>query len=232
MAEGSLIATTITATANNTSAGATATSLALAKNLSLPDWLALCVQLGRVDNAVKCWIGRMDYVVALIREWQTLIAGLLGVVAGIIAYIGAIKAARRQVAVLTDQIEDMRTARRQADERRLSAIKWAIRAEGRRLDVAIVALRRAMPSRPQPANRIREQLVIKSSPLLRGEREDISLLDDQTRTRLEAVVVYLDEYNALIETAVAGDQGPLIEQKTLDVLDRLAAAVREIDSVL
>jgi hypothetical protein len=174
----------------------------------------------------------MDCVVAFVREWQTIIAGLLGVVAGILAYIGAIKAARRQVAALTEQIEDMRAARRQADERRLSAIKWAIRAEGRRLDVAIVALRRALPSRPQPANRSREQLVIKSSPLLRGEREDISLLDDQTRTRLEAVAVYLDEYNALIETAVAGDQGPLIEQKALDVLDRLAAAVREIDSVL
>jgi hypothetical protein len=77
--------------------------------------------------------------------WQPLIAGLI---AGILAVTaaaltvwailrsanrqiteaqGQIKAAQRQVAALEAQIEDTRDARRQADERRLSVIKWAIR---------------------------------------------------------------------------------------------------------
>jgi hypothetical protein len=82
----------------------------------------------------------MDYYVALARDWQSLIAGVLGLAAGIIAYIGAIKAARRQVAALRDQIEDTRVARRQAYERRLSVVKWAVRAEGDGSFAARVAL--------------------------------------------------------------------------------------------
>jgi hypothetical protein len=170
--------------------------------------------------------------VALAREWQSLIAGLLGLVAGVIAYIGAIVAARRQVAALRDQIEDARTARRLADERKLSVIKWAVRAEGRRLEVAVSALRRALPSAPQPAARLREQLVITSSPLLRGEREEISLLDDQTRTLLQQLAGILDEYNLRIETAVVVGQGPQIDQEILALVDRLAEAVQEIHSIL
>src|SRR5215472_566175 len=111
-------------------------------------------------------VNRMDGFVALAREWQSLIAGALGLAAGVIAYIGAINAARRQVGALKDQIEDARAASRQVDERRLSVIKWAVRAEVRRLEISISALRRALPSAPQPANRLTEQLVIESSPLL------------------------------------------------------------------
>jgi len=60
----------------------------------------------------------------LAREWQTLLAGLLGLGGGVLAYIGAIRAGRRQVAAVTNQIEDARSARRQIDERRLSVIRW------------------------------------------------------------------------------------------------------------
>jgi hypothetical protein len=162
-------------------------------------------------------------------EWQSLIAGLLGVVAGVIAYKGAIAAARRQVAALKEQIEDVQAARRQADERRLSVIKWAVKVEGKRLEAAISALRgNALPSKPQPANRTWEQLIIESSPLLRGEREDISLLDDQTRGLLEELAGIIDEYNSRIQTAVFSVQGPLIEQTTLGLIDRLAKVVQEI----
>jgi hypothetical protein len=174
----------------------------------------------------------MDYCVALAREWQSLIAGVLGLVAGIIVYIGAINAARRQVAVLKDQIEDARAASRQADERRLSVIKWAVRAEVRRLETSISALRRALPSAPQPANRLAEQLVIESSRLLTGEREEIALLDDKTRALLERLAGILDEYNRRIETAVVVGQGPLIDQEIFDAIDRLAEAVGEIRSVV
>ena len=63
-------------------------------------------------------------------------------------------------------------------------VKWAVKAEIRRLEISIAALRRALPSGPQPANRRTEQLVIESSPLLTGEREEIALLDDKTRALL------------------------------------------------
>jgi len=168
-------------------------------------------------------------VVGIANEWQSLIAGLLGLAAGLIAYRGAIVAARRQIAALKEQIEDVQAARRQADERRLSVIKWAVRVEGKRLEAAIAALRgNALPSGPQPANRTREQLIIESSPLLRGEREEISLLDDQTRGLLEELAGIIDEYNSRIQTAVFAVQGPLIEQTTLGLIDRLAEVVQEI----
>jgi hypothetical protein len=168
------------------------------------------------------------------RDQGSIIAGVLALAAGIIAYIGAIKAANRQVAALKEQIEDTRTARRLADERRLSVVKWAIRAEGTRLQAAVLALRgRALPSAPQPAARPRQQLVIDSSPLLRGERDEISLLDDETRLRLEAVAGILDEYNLRIQTAVdAGGLGPLIDQEILALVDRLAVAVEELRSIV
>src|SRR5215470_10176631 len=58
-------------------------------------------------------IGKMQYpVYEFFRDQGSIIAGVLALAAGIIAYIGAIKAANRQVAVLKDQIEDARTERR------------------------------------------------------------------------------------------------------------------------
>jgi hypothetical protein len=183
-------------------------------------------------------------VATVVQVTDTLIAGLLSLAAGIIAFIGAMWAGHRQIAAVRDQIKDEQAARRQADERRLSVIKWAIKVEAARLDAAVSALRgNALPSAPQPAARSREQLVIQSSPLLRGEREEISLLDDQTRTHLEKVAGLLDEYNSRIQTAVglapAGDASglgglgyPLIDQDILTLVNYLAEAVREMHSVL
>jgi hypothetical protein len=168
-------------------------------------------------------------VTGVAHEWQSLIAGLLGLAGGVIAYLGAIRAANRQVAALKDQIKDAQTARRLTDERRLSVIKWAVSAEGRRLDAVVSALRhRALPSAPQPAARRREQLIIRSSPLLRGEWEEIALLDDRTRGLLEELAELVDKYNSRIETAVEQGHGPLIEQETLDLIDHLAEAVKKM----
>ena len=168
------------------------------------------------------------------RDQGSIIAGVLALAAGIMAYIGAIKAANRQVAVLKDQVEDARRERRLTDKRRLSVIKWALRAEGTRLHATVLALRgRALPSAPQAAARRRQQLLIDSSPLLRGEWDEISLLDDQTRARLEEVAGILDEYNLRIQTAVDVGLGPnpLIDQEILALVDRLAVAVQELRSI-
>ena len=168
------------------------------------------------------------------RDQGSIIAGVLALAAGIMAYIGAIKAANRQVAVLKDQVEDARTERRLTDKRRLSVIKWALRAEGTRLHAVVLALRgRALPSAPQPAARSAEQLVIESSPLLRGEHgTEMALLDDQTRAVLEKVAGIVAEYNSRIETAVVVNQGPLIDHEILALVDSLAVAVQELRSIL
>ena len=171
---------------------------------------------------------------SLLYEWQTLAAGLLGVLGGVIAYLGAITSGRRQVAALREQIEDARAARQQHDQRRLSVVGWAVWAEGRRLETAVWARKgRALPSGPQLASaRRREQLVIESSPLLRGEREDVALLDDETRVLLQRVADALHRYNACIETARSGSQEqPFIEQETLDAMEELAARVQSLQAL-
>ena len=96
---------------------------------------------------------------------------------------------------------DRRRAIRAPSDRRAQAQRhqMAVRTEANRLAAAVTALRnRALPSGPQPAARSREQLVIESSPLLRGEREEISLLDDRTRAHLEKLARVLDEYKTSV----------------------------------
>jgi hypothetical protein len=165
-------------------------------------------------------------------DWQTLFAGLLGLAGGLIAYVGALRAAHQQVAAVQQQIADLRAARCQVDERQLSVLKWAIRAEGRRLVATVQALRgNALPSQPQPASRSREQLIIQSSPLLRGERAEMALLDDQMRSDLEEVAALVDRYNARIETANANTVGggPMIDQQILDLINRLEARTQVME---
>ena len=164
-------------------------------------------------------------------DWQMLVAGLMGFLGGVIAYRGAITSGRRQVAALREQIE---AARQQDDKRRLSVVEWAVRTEGRRLETAVWSLKaRALPSRPQPAaSRRREHLVIQSSPLLRGEREDMSLLDDETRARLQRVADALYRYNSCIETARSGPgEQPWIEQETLDAIEELATRIQNLQAL-
>jgi hypothetical protein len=187
--------------------------------------------------------------------WQGLIAGALGLLAGIIAFAGALIAAQWQVAgmrraadqevaevrraadlqvdAVRAQIDDAQAVRGRAERRRRRIIEWAVRVEGRRLRAAVDARRdRALPSKPRFAARRVEQLVIKSGALLRGEREDMALLDSETRTRLEEISSVLDEYNARIETAPLGkEDNPQIFQETLDSiarLDELAAALQTV----
>lgn len=151
------------------------------------------------------------------------IGGGLTVLAGVIAYRGARNAADRQ-------IKDAQTARNESDRRRLNVVEWAVRAEGSRLRAEIDARHRALPSKAQFAARRVEQLVIESSPLLRGQREDMALLDIEPRRCLEEISSALDEYNAQIRTAPRGNADqPNISQTALDLivhLGELAAALR------
>src|SRR5262249_2380217 len=94
------------------------------------------------------------------------------------------------------QLADAQKTREENDRRRRSVVKWAVLSEARRLEGAAAIMQtEALPSAAGWHERTREQLRIESSPLLRGEREDIALLDDATREALEALADTLDDYN-------------------------------------
>jgi len=80
----------------------------------------------------------------LLDHWQGLLAGVLGLLAGLVAFTGALIAARWQVKWMRRQLADAQVARAETDRRRRSVVKWAARAEGRRLSVEAQNLRSAM----------------------------------------------------------------------------------------
>jgi hypothetical protein len=158
-----------------------------------------------------------------LHEWETLIAGLIGggltLAAGILAYTGARSAANRQ-------IRDLQADRKEADRRQLSVIKWTIRAEGRRLasaaaDMVATEERSSIPGRPPRAH---EPLAIETSRLLRGEREGIALLEEETRRLLELTAQTLDAYNLRIKRQPYGER----TAELLQDLNRLAGQLRGV----
>ena len=96
----------------------------------------------------------------------------------------------------------------------------------------------AVPSAPQPMDRDRKQLLIASSPLLRGEREDIALLNDRTLVLLEEVAAVLDRYNASIETSrsvvVPGSSVPcpFVEKEAVDAFDELDRLATDLSAAV
>jgi hypothetical protein len=166
------------------------------------------------------------------HKFETLVAGLLGFIGGLGAFIGVLRAAEQQVAAARqaakDQVEAIQAERKQTDEQRLIVVKMAVRAEGWRLDkeVARVSL---LFTRDLQQFFTQREFFIESSPLLRGEREDAALLGEMLAT-LEETAITLNTYNTRIGTAVSGTA--LAElQKTgpelLDKLSGLAAVLRD-----
>jgi hypothetical protein len=152
----------------------------------------------------------------LLKDWQSLIAGLLGLLAGLVAFVGALIAACLQV-------REMRRAAKETDRRRLSVIKWTVRAEGRRLataaqDMLGTEARASIPGRPPRAN---EPLAIETSRLLRGEREGIALLDDETRGLLELTAQTLDAYNLRIKRQPHGEGTVKLLQDLVELAGKL-----------
>src|SRR5262249_53985851 len=119
----------------------------------------------------------------MVDHWQTLIAGGIALLVGVLAFVAAlltvrainkqvvearqggdqqVAAIRAQVSAIEAQIADQQARDKQLDERQLNALKWSIRAEGRRLETAAALMREALPSVPGWASRAKEQLIIES----------------------------------------------------------------------
>jgi hypothetical protein len=176
--------------------------------------IALIVLAGAISTILLR--GGRDWL----HEWETLIAGGLGLGGGVLAYIG-IKA----------QIADLQAERKQTDDRRRIVVKWAVRMEGQRLDKEVVRVRPAFLKSfdPTPTTRFfnnRTSFLIESSPLLRGEREDVALLDGDIFKTLEKAAETLNSYTQRIETASTGaaslDELPERGRELLEHLATLA----------
>lgn len=171
----------------------------------------------------------------VLDHWQSLIAGLLSLLAGLVVFFGALIAAglevwamRRataaQIAMMrqttADQIAALQEERKETDNRRRSVVKWAIRAEGQRLDKEVVRVR---PQFLVGGTTAGAQALIESSPLLRGEREDAALLDGATFATLEEAARTLNNYNHLVETAVTATQLAELQEVCPKLLGEIAA---------
>lgn len=121
-------------------------------------------------------------------NWQTLVTGGVALLVG-----GA------TVVAIRKQIEDQKRARDETDRRRRIVIEWAVRAEAERLDQE--RLRVDDLWKKKIYERIPGELNIDSSPLLRGEREDVALLPDKVEI-LGKIYGALSQYNGRTEMAV------------------------------
>ena len=156
------------------------------------------------------------------RDWGSLIAGLLGVGAGVIAYAGAMRAASRQVDAIEQQIADARQARAAEEERGRHAIRWAVRLEALRIERAALERRReGFPSQPGWSNMDRPDARIAESPLLRGERAEFSLLSKEEQDSFGALASWVHQYNSHVDTRRASADGLLVDQGLLDMLDQM-----------
>jgi hypothetical protein len=165
-------------------------------------------------------------------DWQTLVAGLLGLAGGVIAYWGALLAANRQVAAIREQLGDAQQARKSAERRQTHALIWSLEIELRWLISTARLLRSALPSQPQWSQLTKANLMIGCGPLLRGER-DISLLGEEPKFRLEEVARRLADYNAYIGTRpTSGEGGTLVDAEVPKRIDLIIDSADYLSGIL
>lgn len=186
----------------------------------------LCELMGSLCAGLKEW--HMVGIYHLLQEWQTLIAGGVAFIAGLLT-VKAIKkqiaearrSAHAQIAAMQLQLDDAKAARAEIDQRRRRVIARVVKAEGRRLEAASTALRHTIGEGGRASGK-REQLIT-TSPLLRGEREDVALLDDTTLDLVEQAADVVNGYNATMETNIGATGGVQfnVPAGVVDALDRL-----------
>ena len=127
------------------------------------------------------------------------------------------RATDQQVAVVRrttdEQVASLQAERRQLDEHH--SVKWDVQIKGRRIEIAAVTRDAASPHGQEAPVLPIAQLAIESSPLGRGEREEMTLLDDRMRAVFEELGGVIDEYYS--------------RAKTINRLAKLAQVVEPIE---
>ncbi|SED40913.1 hypothetical protein SAMN05444161_3144 [Rhizobiales bacterium GAS191] len=164
-----------------------------------------------------------------IKDFGPIVATLI---VGFAAIWVAVRAYRRQVAPLVDQItfaerqakEDRE--RRQEDRRRREyAIAWAVLLEAYRLRQSAARRYEAIQFAISRQGVQRNALLIHVNDFMRGGRADIALMHIQNQTFVRRLVQAVDEYNAAVET-----EQPVSEMLGLEsgsLVARLIDPVRE-----
>ena len=91
-----------------------------------------------------------------------------------------------------EQVASLQAERRQLDERH--SVEWDVQIKGKRIEIAAVTRDSAAPLGQEVSVLPIAQLAIESSPLGRGEREEMALLDDRMRAVFEELTSVIDEY--------------------------------------
>jgi hypothetical protein len=149
-------------------------------------------------------------------DWQSLIAGVLGLGGGGLAYIGVKK-----------QINDLKNERQRTDDRRRSTIMWAVRFEAQRLEIAATAVKSTSAGR-----KFEILMTIEGGPLLRGERDDMALLGGPVIDLIKQAAEALNQYNTAVSRANAPGPGPrLITPPMHTSLDHLIEAAQKLQGM-
>ena len=142
--------------------------------------------------------------------YENLSGGLIGGVSVLIAAIMAWTIGQNQVRAVHDQIEAERAHVQQTRHEKRYAMALALHLEAERIGTAadkrIALVQGVVEGNKHPK---REQMIITVLSLMRGEREDISLLSDSLQDHVFGLVHHVDEYNSGMETVNPTPGGPI-----------------------
>jgi hypothetical protein len=147
----------------------------------------------------------------LLKEWQTLITGVFGLAAGVVAYIGAIRAANRQVRAAQQAAADQVAAMRRTTAEQVNAVRLAAQDQVDAVERQLVDTREARRVSDQ-----RRYSVIQWAVKVEGRR-----LGEAARAR-KAVLPSSSQQSDLARAQLIIEGSPLLrgEHADLALLDQ------------
>jgi hypothetical protein len=156
---------------------------------------------------------------SFLKDQGSLIGGLLALLAGIVAYVGALMTGKRH-------IEAARSRNELEDERRRYAAIWTARVEARRIIAAAEAVKNAREYGKHAGISVRasrSQLEIAVADGLRTGGAGVELLPVPLQTLIVDAVLATDEYNAFVELDQIDSKDV---QLTNAVIEKLTPAIQ------
>jgi Tfp pilus assembly protein PilV len=169
---------------------------------------------------------------SLLRDQGGLLGGAAALAAGLIAFFGALGAARmqvgtmrdqitaadRQTAAARDQLEEMKARAAIEDARRGYAAAWSLTIETLRAGDAAQRRRARFAENVGGIEYKRTQMQISAGDRLRGSSQGVELLRRECQVRVYRLIRAIDECNSFIETT-GGNVDWIVGSK--DLADRL-----------
>jgi hypothetical protein len=131
--------------------------------------------------------------------------------------VAAVRRATDQYVAMVRRATDEQVASLQAERRQLDKrhpVEWDVQIKGKRIEIAAVTRDTVSPHGQEASVLPIAQLAIENSPLGRGERKELALLDDRMRAVFEELAGVIDEYYSRAKT-----------------INRLAALARVVEPI-